>query len=330
MLPKGVKAPPPPRLDGRRRQDVPTWIEQARTSLILAGFPLDSPNAIAYLATFLDDKAASWWNSCVGAAPPHLRSTGGFSSFDEFAAALRDRLGVPRADDVARDKLATLRQRTSVLDYNDEFTRLIREVPYRHPSDLRHDYMRGLKPAIKQLLAGKVPPEMSWQDISRLAHDCDTILMHDRRSLPDRSRSDRIPPAAPAPARSGPTPMDLGVATASSSRVPPSHRSSSPYPRQGRSSSSASSLASSSVSKPLAPLTPAERDYLRANNGCFRCRKLGHFYDQCPGTATLPPSSRSASRHQSRPSSRPASRSASRPGSTDHSRSPSPASRSKN
>jgi Retrotransposon gag protein len=31
-----------------------------------------------------------------------------------------------------------------------------------------------------------------------------------------------------------------------------------------------------------APLTPAEREYLRKNQGCFACRKLGHISTNCP------------------------------------------------
>ena len=32
----------------------------------------------------------------------------------------------------------------------------------------------------------------------------------------------------------------------------------------------------------LPPLTPEGREYLRANDGCFRCRELGHWTQECP------------------------------------------------
>ncbi|KAG0195437.1 hypothetical protein BGX28_001373, partial [Mortierella sp. GBA30] len=43
--------------------------------------------------------------------------------------------------------------------------------------------------------------------------------------------------------------------------------------------------------RPLAPLTQQERNYLRANGGCFKCRQLGHFANsgRLPETADLDP-----------------------------------------
>jgi hypothetical protein len=35
-------------------------------------------------------------------------------------------------------------------------------------------------------------------------------------------------------------------------------------------------------------LTQKERDYLIENNGCFKCRKLGHYSRDCKGTSDLP------------------------------------------
>jgi hypothetical protein len=45
---------------------------------------------------------------------------------------------------------------------------------------------------------------------------------------------------------------------------------------------------------PRAPITDQEREYLRANNGCYRCRQLGHMRAACPlqfqpRPASLPP-----------------------------------------
>jgi hypothetical protein len=181
-LPKGVKPPQPNRFDARNKADIPAWIDQTRATLLLAGFSLESPATVAYVSSFLDDRAAAWWSTCVSAAPPHLKASAGFSGFEEFAIALRDRLGVPHADDFARDRLSRLRQHKSVLDYTDEFTRLIKEIPNRHPSDLRHDYLQGLKAPIRGMLVQKISHDSTWQEISKLAHECDNVLMADRRS----------------------------------------------------------------------------------------------------------------------------------------------------
>jgi hypothetical protein len=289
-LPKGVKPPQPNRFDARNKADIPAWIDQTRATLLLAGFSLESPATVAYVSSFLDDRAAAWWSTCVSAAPPHLKASAGFSGFEEFAIALRDRLGVPHADDFARDRLSRLRQHKSVLDYTDEFTRLIKEIPNRHPSDLRHDYLQGLKAPIRGMLVQKISHDSTWQEISKLAHECDNVLMADRRS---RSAYPSSASAALYPRPAGPAdPMDLGnlntSTSRSSSRPPtpsrssrPGHRSSSPFPRPSRSSLSP---ASSSSSARLSKLTDAERAYLRANHGCFRCRQINadHVARECP------------------------------------------------
>jgi hypothetical protein len=38
----------------------------------------------------------------------------------------------------------------------------------------------------------------------------------------------------------------------------------------------------------IAKLTPKEREYLIKNNGCFKCRKLGHFSSECTTPRSAP------------------------------------------
>jgi Retrotransposon gag protein/Zinc knuckle len=41
-------------------------------------------------------------------------------------------------------------------------------------------------------------------------------------------------------------------------------------------------------------LTPSEKEYLRKNNGCYRCRQLGHLSTQCPTYPSTPTATPSA------------------------------------
>jgi hypothetical protein len=76
--------------------------------------------------------------------------------------------------------------------------------------------------------------------------------------------------------------MDLNNTEARRGRSPhrsPSHHGRSPTPYSRPSGTSAS----------LPKLTDSLREELRANNGCFRCRKhnAGHLARDCPGPAGI-------------------------------------------
>ena len=307
-LPKNVKAPQPHRLDAAKKSEIPTWIDQTRATLLLAGFNLNNPATVAYVSSFLDGRAANWWSTCVSAAPEPLKASAGFTTYDEFAKALRDRLGIPYADDVAREKLDNLRQTRSVLDYTDTFTQLIKEIPTRHWMDLRYSYLKGLKPAIKAMLVQKISHDTPWETISKLAHECDQILMADRNS---RYGSHLSAAFHPRPSRSdGPTPMELGSMRTSRPGNRPAtpfrpHRSPSPYPR----------TPSSTTTPRLNQLSDSERQYLIKHHGCFHCRKtnVSHSARNCPEKSSSKPA-RTSGNNTPR----------GQPGSAANSRSPSP------
>eukprot|EP00798_Chlamydomonas_sp_ICE-L_P002503 gene2503-biopygen3517 len=204
FLPTGVKPPLPTRLSAKRRSDVPDWISNTRVALQLAGFcNLDHSASVAYASTFLDDKANAWWRTCLAApANPDFQSSGGFGTFDSFAAELQKNLGQPFPEATAREKLAKLQQTKSVLDYSDAFTKITKDLSERHWKYLRFDYLQGLKLSIREMLTGKITEETKWEDIASLAHQCDQVLMArpqymEHISLPSRHAS-------------GPTPMELG------------------------------------------------------------------------------------------------------------------------
>jgi hypothetical protein len=99
---------------------------------------------------------------------------------------------------------------------------------------------------------------------------------------------------------SGPSPMDTSLNTVSfRGRSPTPRDTTSSRPRPSTPARRSPSPTPSSSTPRLAPLTDAERDYLRANNGCFRCRKINanHLSQNCPGNSlnTAAPRGRSSS-----------------------------------
>ena len=269
FLPTGVKPPLPTRLSAKRRSDVPDWIANTRVALQLAGFNLDHSASVAYASTFLDDKANAWWRTCLAApANPAFQSSGGFGTFDSFAAELQKKLGQPFPEATAREKLAKLQQTRSVLDYSDAFTRIIKDLPERHWKDLRFDYLQGLKLSIREMLTGKISEDTKWEEISSLAHQCDQVLM----ARPSGARPQYMERDRPLPSRpvNSPTPMELGHL--GHVDAPRKGRPQTPHPRAN------SPLRTASLNR----LTDEERESLRRAGACFHCRKPGHFPENAP------------------------------------------------
>ena len=271
-LPKGVKPPTMDTYNGSSVKQLRPWLNRSEMILQLMGFDLNQPLCVSYAASFLTDTAHSWYSSECDRAKSLGRdfsSSGGFATFHEFADALAERMGDPDPASKARDRLASLRQNTSVKQYADEFQRIVTYIPERHPNDLRHDFIKGLKYRIRELMAGHDTSKMTWHEVRDLAYKFDDAVMSTRPRPDDR----RFPRDSRAN-----DPMQLG-------NTETRGRSSTPLRRNP-----SANLSSATPRDPLPPLTDALRAELRANNGCFRCRKMnaGHIASSCPGPSGIP------------------------------------------
>ena len=213
---------------------------------------LQDPQRVPYAGAMLTGNAAIWWRSvCQEAANP-------ITTWAQFKADLI--YNFKHIDDVklARDRLRSLRQRTSVAGYYADFTRAIFQIPGITEEEKMDRFLSGLKPALQKEIALREPT--TFADLTKMASKLDTVLYSaDRRSY----LASNLARSAGAgrtsnyrPSHSGATPMELGAIHAG----PSTSRTS--YPRN--------------------KLTPAERDKLRREGRCFYCRELGHVAERCP------------------------------------------------
>ena len=253
-LPRNFKPANPPEVHGAK--DVEPYLTQMGTYLYLSEINPTSQTAVAVASQYLRGDMASWFAS---RQKLYNDVAGGFGTFNDFAAGLRIATGIRDPVKTARENLAKALQRTSVAKYREDFGKWQAYLPVE--SGTAHSFYRGLKEDIRLLLVGKCSYTIdSWERIADLAEEMDREKFHARSAAPYRSSS----------ATSGPTPMDLGVVEAKTSY--PRSRSSSPAPRP-----------STPGSRPaLKRLTDADRDQLRKDGRCFKCREKGHVSADSP------------------------------------------------
>jgi hypothetical protein len=148
----------------------------------------------------------------------------------------------------ARDRLAALRQTTSVRRYIQEFTDLCLGIPDLHASEQFHRFVQGLKANIRREVELQDP--MTFEEATRIAERVDAISFA-HRSEPPR-------PFVPRPSFSSsqPEPMELGSMNVDRRRPP----------------------AAVNPSR----LSAEDRRRLRDTNACFYCRQPGHIMSRCP------------------------------------------------
>lgn len=275
--PGGLKPNKPPAFkgSGRGRERVQEWLFQLNNFFSAHGHILDEQK-IAYAGTRLESIAAKWWRR------NHATLTAPGATFQDFSAALEKAFLPHNVDDRARDDLLELKQRGSVESYNERWMEVTMSIAVLDEAQALHKYVHGLRPDIQHhvklqrcttvddamkaasdvedcMRRGAPPPAPNQDRGGRYQHNRGINRgngqhRHGGNHRPQQQYQPRLqqqqyhPPGGAGPS-SGPVPMELGAADASQRRT---------------------------------RLTPEQRSYLLANNGCVYCRKLGHKVDSCP------------------------------------------------
>lgn len=245
----------------RDRRELEDWLFSVDAYFNAIGGVIPDDRRIAYVSGLLTGDARKWFRTSQ-----HLLQQPGVT-FDNFKAAFRTAFVPVNAGSNARDRLDDVRQTTSVLAYNAAFRSVLLEVPSSDPEDILHRYVKGLKPRIQTQV--KLHNPATLDEAMTAADTADRVTVTGQGGNGNRY-SGR--PAYTARYH-GPTPMELGAVRATEGfgrRLQP--------PEQ----------------HVKTRLTPQERDYLLANNGCVYCRRLGHTVRDCrarpanPANAAIP------------------------------------------
>lgn len=228
-----------PEFEGKPSEDVEEWLFSLQ--LHFDAHDTAAHKRVKLAAASLRGTALTWWRFQVlskeDAAP---------TTWDDFADALTAAFQPINPAKTARDKLANLRQTTSVAAYAHSFRNLALHIPDLHDAEKLDRFIRGLKPNTQRELAIRAPP--TFEDAVNMADRYDTLVynqqrLHRRSTDPPHRRSDA--------GADGAVRVKLAAINANETKT-------------------------------YTKLTPELRAQLAKEGKCFYCRIAGHTAANCP------------------------------------------------
>ena len=202
----------------------------------------DDHKRVEFAALQFRAEARTWWRS-LGSARP--------TTWADFKTVVAEYFQPAQSVQFLREQLYNLRQIKSAQAFVDSFKALAVDIPDLGQAEALTLFRKGLKAEVALHVAYGNPK--SFDEAAKLAVAIDTILFNARRGQGGAQGSGRpqrsyAAVASGAGSHAGPTPIELGAVHSSG----------------------------------LKPLTEAEREQLRREGACFRCRKPGHLSKDCP------------------------------------------------
>jgi Retrotransposon gag protein len=168
-----IKMNKPPMFHGRPGESVEDWIFALEQYFSVV--PIRPGRQILFAASYLQGSAATWWRQRFELNTPSSAIT-----WDVFTAGLRAQFRPINAAKLARDRLATIRQVTSVADYVARFQNIMLDLPNMDEEDRIDRFLRGLKSHVQESVALQQPT--SILKAYALANTVDSIRYQQRLS----------------------------------------------------------------------------------------------------------------------------------------------------
>ena len=249
-----IKVAKPEKYDGSNltATAIRSWVHEITEYLELMDAPEDRKTRIA--ATYLGGEAKTWYiNKYDSKDPP---------PFDEFIDNFKARhLGVDHEVKTII-KLQTMTQgRRTVQEYANEFNSTLLEAPTSTRNNTawsNMEFLRGLDKTIKKTLVPTLTRKETLEEMTLRASIIEASFqqLRDEETRENRQPSQIRENYRPRPNNRPTNPAVNNNRTDGHTKLPPR-------------------------------LTDTEREKLRANNGCFTCRKMnaGHWSSDCPEKA---------------------------------------------
>ena len=255
---KVIKIPDPASFSGNR-DDLPRWLAQVKVKLSVNAvhFP-DNESRVGYLFSRLEGAAAQqllpYFNSASGLAS--------IPSTDSFYQILENAFGHPDRKTWAQNKLESLYQRNKEFAVHyAEFQRVAVDCQYDDEA-LRSRLRRSLSQELQFALA--LVPEHEISSYTALILRCQQ-LDNNLRAVSQNASRPRLP----------------GAQSLSPANNVPAVRPTAPVPRPAPAPSGPEPMQLDSTG-PKGRLTDAERQRRQQHNLCLYCGQPGHFRTNCP------------------------------------------------
>ena len=216
------------------KQSIESWITHVRN--YLRGIPDDK--AISVALSYLGGPAHEWWLA-------QMRNGTQVTTLEEVFSKLKQRFTIINKEKLARDKLHRWKQMKDVSLYNEDFLKIVLDIPDISMEEQIDRYTRGLKSYIWRELCTK--EYVALIDAMKDAERVESAYRRGGTGKQGNRREGNGTGPGPRGIAQAPVPMDIGNIR-------------------------------------LQKLTAEERERCRREGLCFRCRQRGHMANdrRCP------------------------------------------------
>jgi hypothetical protein len=261
---RNVKPAKPKTYDGSRFTDPDTWLFQFEQYANIVG--LTNTEKVQLAATYLEGPAATWWESIYREAEQRAANEElNLPTWTEFKQILVATFKPVNSSKMARDKLATLKQKTSVTAYNAEFMQLCIRAGNVSEAEKLDRYVRGLKTKVRMEVELWEPRTL--QQAMTLAQRVDSITWRMEQNSFSNNRSPNF-----AQNVQQHVPMDLGTVQSEPDGIGPQ-------------TDQLYAMNRTTSHKRFAPqMSREEFERCRQNGLCLKCKMAGHIARFCTAT----------------------------------------------